>query len=99
MESGNQSFSNSSISIRGNAGTGGPGLVPPRQTAGQILTQFIQSRYDSSIALLDLENMDQDPLLRAAGQIAITQGLNDSSSKIGPVLCQIIGENCPEVNQ
>ncbi|KAI8813711.1 hypothetical protein BJ742DRAFT_789285 [Cladochytrium replicatum] len=64
----------------------------------QILRQFIQSRFDPTTNTLNLGSAQSDPFLLSNG---ISEGFvpnpRGRSSKIGPVVCKLIGEVCPMV--
>ncbi|KAI8808976.1 hypothetical protein BJ742DRAFT_257297 [Cladochytrium replicatum] len=63
-----------------------------------VLRQFIQSRFDPSTNTLNLGGAQSDPFLLSNG---ITEGFvpnpRGRSSKIGPVVCKLVGEVCPTV--
>ncbi|KAI9205836.1 uncharacterized protein BJ171DRAFT_580486 [Polychytrium aggregatum] len=60
------------------------------QTAIQKLTELINSRYDSANRYLNLDNITDQ--LKAIGQPDLSE-----SSKLGPVLCKLFEQICPEV--
>ncbi|CAM6054816.1 unnamed protein product [Sphagnum tenellum] len=59
-----------------------------------VLRQLIQSRYQPEQKFLDLGNMMSDPMLNSSGQRV--QGFTPES-KLGGVICKMIGELCPDV--
>ena len=60
------------------------------------LTTFLQSRYNSEAKFLNLDNMDEDPIVK---NIPGLDGIGSSHSrgKVGPVMFKLISELFPEV--
>jgi nuclear RNA export factor len=57
------------------------------------LSHIVQSRYNPELHFLNLESLDSDTHWKMAN----LESLNASHSKIGPVLCKMIAEKCPNV--
>lgn len=72
-----------------------PDTVQPETTASaiQTISAVLQSRYNPQGHLLNLEALDQEPMLLSAG----IESLSNPRSKIGPVICKLIADNYPQV--
>lgn len=83
----------------GQGGGGGPASTAnpnaPKMSAIEVLTQLLGTRYDAMNKFLNLEAMDMDPIVRNSGLDGISK--DQESSKMGPVICKLIAEKCPDV--
>ncbi|KAI9366015.1 hypothetical protein DFJ73DRAFT_806682 [Zopfochytrium polystomum] len=66
-------------------------------TAIPTLTSIIQSRYNAVSKFLNLDNLDADPAMASHPALSGFGGNVLETSKIGPVLCKLIGQICPDV--
>ncbi|KAJ1541536.1 nuclear mRNA export, poly(A)+RNA binding protein, partial [Cladochytrium tenue] len=60
------------------------------------LTAVLQSRYDPNNKFLNLDNLESDPGMTSHPALAGFGGDSLETSKIGPVLCKLIGQLFPD---
>ncbi|KAJ1539011.1 nuclear mRNA export, poly(A)+RNA binding protein, partial [Nowakowskiella sp. JEL0078] len=66
--------------------------------AVEILRTLVKSRYNPTQAFLNLNNINEDSIMINANIIAgFNTHLRKGSTRVGPVICKLIGEVCPEV--
>ena len=59
------------------------------------LSSFIQSRYNKELKMLDLDHVDSDPMVTQLKLKVFDHSA--PKSKLGPVLCKVIQDQCPDV--
>ncbi|KAI9098686.1 hypothetical protein DFS34DRAFT_618521 [Phlyctochytrium arcticum] len=64
----------------------------PRTSVIEAFRALIQARYNPQMIFLDMENIISDPILHSAGIRSF-----EPESKMGGVICKMIGELCPDV--
>ncbi|KNC96593.1 uncharacterized protein SPPG_08177 [Spizellomyces punctatus DAOM BR117] len=80
-------------SMQSHPSRGVPGDTSGRTNIIDAFRMLIRSRYRPENKFLDLENMVSDPIMQNAG----VRGF-EAESKMGGVICKMIGELCPDVS-
>ena len=83
------------VSINNSSNTSVGNKPNKDKSAIEILTRFLQSRFDPSLSYLNLENMGDDHILKSNN--FVPPGYSKQKSLVGPSMFKLVSELFPDV--